>query len=100
MARKAQLAIPSWSQRCKDSYQACLSDPAHVAFTYGLAQARLQGDAQRSILARLLHESSTTSTHTTASQASWENTRWTGVVEKRDGRWVIVQQHFSFASDK
>jgi len=32
--------------------------------------------------------------------ASWENTRWTGVVEKRDGRWVIVQQHFSFASDK
>lgn len=32
--------------------------------------------------------------------ASWENTRWTGVVEKREGRWVIVQQHFSFASDK
>ncbi len=29
--------------------------------------------------------------------ASWENTRWTGVLEKRDGRWVIVQQHFSFA---
>jgi ketosteroid isomerase-like protein len=32
--------------------------------------------------------------------ASWENTRWTGVVEKRDGRWVVVQQHFSFVSDK
>jgi hypothetical protein len=32
--------------------------------------------------------------------ASWENTRWTGVVEKRDGKWVIVSQHFSFASDK
>ncbi len=30
--------------------------------------------------------------------ASWENTRWTGVLEKREGRWVIVQQHFSFAS--
>jgi ketosteroid isomerase-like protein len=28
--------------------------------------------------------------------ANWENTRWTGVLEKRDGRWVIVQQHFSF----
>ena len=28
----------------------------------------------------------------------WENTRWTGVLEKREGRWVIVQQHFSFAS--
>jgi ankyrin repeat protein len=31
--------------------------------------------------------------------ASWENTRWTGVVEKRDGKWVVVSQHFSFASD-
>jgi ketosteroid isomerase-like protein len=29
--------------------------------------------------------------------ANWENTRWTGVLEKRDGRWVMVQQHFSFA---
>jgi ketosteroid isomerase-like protein len=32
--------------------------------------------------------------------ASWENARWTGVVERRDGRWVVVQQHFSFPSDK
>jgi ketosteroid isomerase-like protein len=32
--------------------------------------------------------------------ASWINTRWTGVLEKRDGRWVVVQQHFSFASEK
>ena len=31
--------------------------------------------------------------------ASWENARWTGVVEKRDGKWVVVQQHFSFARD-
>lgn len=29
--------------------------------------------------------------------ASWENTRWTGVLEKRNGTWVIVQMHFSFA---
>mgnify|MGYP001282528354 CR=1 FL=1 len=29
--------------------------------------------------------------------ANWENTRWTGVMEKRKGSWVIVQQHFSFA---
>ena len=28
--------------------------------------------------------------------ANWENTRWTGVLEKRDGNWVIVQMHFSF----
>ena len=26
----------------------------------------------------------------------WINIRWTGVVEKRDGKWVIVQQHFSY----
>ncbi len=30
----------------------------------------------------------------------WKDTRWTGVLEKRDGAWVIVQMHFSFASDK
>jgi len=30
--------------------------------------------------------------------ANWENTRRTGVLEKRGGRWVIVQQHFSFAA--
>jgi ketosteroid isomerase-like protein len=31
--------------------------------------------------------------------ASWLNTRWTGVLEKRNGSWVIVQQHFSFAAE-
>ena len=31
--------------------------------------------------------------------ANWENARWTGVLEKREGRWVIVQQHFSFAQE-
>ncbi len=31
--------------------------------------------------------------------ASWENTRWSGVLERRRGRWVIVQMHFSFASE-
>jgi hypothetical protein len=30
--------------------------------------------------------------------ASWENTRWTGVLEKRNNNWIIVQMHFSFAS--
>ena len=29
----------------------------------------------------------------------WKDTRWTGVLEKRGGSWVIVQMHFSFASD-
>ena len=32
--------------------------------------------------------------------ANWEDVRWTGVLEKRDGRWVIVQMHFSDAADK
>lgn len=27
----------------------------------------------------------------------WKDTRWTGVLEHRDGRWLIVQMHFSFA---
>jgi ketosteroid isomerase-like protein len=31
--------------------------------------------------------------------ANWENARWTGVLAKREGRWVIVQMHFSFAAD-
>jgi ketosteroid isomerase-like protein len=31
--------------------------------------------------------------------SSWMNTRWTGVLERRDQRWVIVQQHFSWVSE-
>jgi len=31
--------------------------------------------------------------------ANWENVRWTGVLEKREGKWRIVQQHFSWAKD-
>jgi len=27
--------------------------------------------------------------------ANWENVRWTGVLEKRENGWVIVQMHFS-----
>jgi hypothetical protein len=30
----------------------------------------------------------------------WEDARWTGVLEKRDGRWVIVQMHFSFSEEQ
>jgi len=29
--------------------------------------------------------------------ASWLNTRWTGVLEKRKEAWTMVQMHFSFA---
>jgi len=31
--------------------------------------------------------------------AEWRDTRWTGVLEKREGRWIIVQMHFSFAKE-
>ena len=30
----------------------------------------------------------------------WKDTRWTGVLEKHDGRWVVMQAHFSLAADK
>ncbi len=30
----------------------------------------------------------------------WRDTRWTGVLEQRGGKWVVVQMHFSFASDR
>jgi hypothetical protein len=32
--------------------------------------------------------------------SGWDNARWTGVLEKRGRRWVIVQMHFSLASDR
>ncbi len=31
--------------------------------------------------------------------SGWYDTRWTGVLEKREGRWRIVQQHFSFRAE-
>ena len=30
----------------------------------------------------------------------WENVRWTGVLEKQNDRWKIVQMHFSFPTDR
>ena len=30
----------------------------------------------------------------------WADTRWTGVLEKQDGAWSIMQMHFSFAADR
>ena len=30
----------------------------------------------------------------------WHDCRWTGVLEKRDGRWLLVQQHFSLPTDR
>jgi ketosteroid isomerase-like protein len=32
--------------------------------------------------------------------ANWENVRWTGVLEKRDGIWRIVQMHFSYPEEE
>ena len=33
-------------------------------------------------------------------KVGWSNARWTGVLEKRKGKWIITQMHFSFPSDK
>jgi hypothetical protein len=33
-------------------------------------------------------------------EAGWHDVRWTGVLEKRGGKWVIVQMHFSFALEQ
>lgn len=32
--------------------------------------------------------------------ANWEDVRWTGVLEKQNGKWVIVQMHFSFSYEQ
>ena len=32
--------------------------------------------------------------------ANWEKVRWTGVLEKRKGKWRVVQQHFSWPKEK
>ena len=31
--------------------------------------------------------------------ANWEGVRWTGVTEKRNGKWIIMQMHFSFPTE-
>jgi ketosteroid isomerase-like protein len=31
--------------------------------------------------------------------ANWENVRWTGVLEKRLGKWRVVQHHLSFPKE-
>ena len=33
-------------------------------------------------------------------EAGWHDVRWTGVLEKRGGKWVVVQMHFSFAYEQ
>lgn len=33
-------------------------------------------------------------------KTGWDNARWTGVLEKRKGRWVLVQMHFSLPTDR
>ena len=30
----------------------------------------------------------------------WKDTRWTGVLQKHQGKWRIIQMHFSLAADK
>lgn len=32
--------------------------------------------------------------------SGWNDARWTGVLEKRADKWIIIQMHFSLATDK
>jgi hypothetical protein len=33
-------------------------------------------------------------------RSGWVNVRWTGVLEKREGKWLIMQMHFSFPVER
>jgi len=33
-------------------------------------------------------------------RSGWQNVRWTGVMEKREGKWQIMQMHFSFPIER
>lgn len=33
-------------------------------------------------------------------KSGWRNVRWTGVLEKRLGKWLIMQMHFSFPEER
>ncbi len=33
-------------------------------------------------------------------KAGWVNVRWTGVLEKMEGKWLIMQMHFSFPVER
>jgi hypothetical protein len=32
--------------------------------------------------------------------SGWVNVRWTGVLEKKEGKWLIRQMHFSFPLER
>ncbi len=33
-------------------------------------------------------------------RSGWVNVRWTGVLEKRQGKWLIMQMHFSYPLER
>jgi hypothetical protein len=33
-------------------------------------------------------------------KSGWKNVRWTGVLEKMEGKWLIMQMHFSFPVER
>jgi hypothetical protein len=33
-------------------------------------------------------------------KGGWLNVRWTGVLERREGKWLIMQMHFSFPVER
>ena len=77
--------------------RAWMSD-AFQATDYAIHDLRLQFSASGTVawFACLLDDNG----EWNGKPSGWDDCRWTGVVEKRAGNWVIVQMHFSFATDQ
>lgn len=70
-------------------------DPSFKAVGYDISDLRIRfsGDKTVAWFYCVLNDFNTLNNE----PANWLNARWTGVLEKREGRWVVVQQHFSWA---
>ncbi len=71
------------------------ADPAFKAVGYDISDLRIRfsGDKTVAWFYCVLNDFNTLNDE----PANWLNARWTGVLEKRNGQWVVVQQHFSWA---
>jgi ketosteroid isomerase-like protein len=71
------------------------ADPAFKAVGYDISdlKIRFSGDKTVAWFYCVVNDYNTLNDE----PANWLNARWTGVLEKRNGRWVVVQQHFSWA---
>jgi len=71
------------------------ADPAFMAVGYEINDLKISFSGDRTVawFYCVVNDYNTVNNE----PANWMNTRWTGVLEKRNGRWIVVQQHFSWA---